>query len=190
MNCKVLYIVWKLLKCKCLKWAHITHLNIKNTSYGQKKSRELNCQFDSRPLKVKNRPDLVVCRWHARYHWKALDKCYNLASTLISIQDLLAKLWAPKIGEVPTLTILGLPFESLGTKCHLDVGLVEKHKVYYKGEGDGFHQVEAMVSLVSSSCSWLVLAPKVLQLCINHLVLVLCKSVWVVEACQFFLVPS
>jgi hypothetical protein len=39
-------------------------------------------------------------------------------------------------------------------------------------------------------CLWLVLAPKVLQLCTNHLVLVLCKFVWVVEACQFFLIPS
>jgi hypothetical protein len=37
------------------------------------------------------------------------------------------------------------------TKCHLDVGLMEKHKVYYKGEGDGFPQVRAMVSLVSPS---------------------------------------
>jgi hypothetical protein len=34
------------------------------------------------------------------------------------------------------------------------------------------------------------LAPKVLKLCTNHLVLVLCKPVWVSEACQFFLVPS
>ncbi len=59
----------------------------------------------------------------------------------------------------------------------MDVGLVERHKVYYKGEGDGFSQVQAMVSLVSLSCPWLVLAPKVLKLCINHLVLVLCRSV-------------
>jgi len=34
-------------------------------------------------------------------------------------------------------------------KCHLDVGLVERHRVYYKGEGGGFPQVRAMVSLVS-----------------------------------------
>jgi hypothetical protein len=39
-------------------------------------------------------------------------------------------------------------------------------------------------------CSWLVLAPKVLQLCINHLVLVFCMFVWIIEACQFFLIPS
>jgi hypothetical protein len=37
------------------------------------------------------------------------------------------------------------------TKCHLDVGLVEKHRVYYKREGGGFPQVWAMVSLMNPS---------------------------------------
>jgi hypothetical protein len=63
------------------------------------------------------------------------------------------------------------------TKSHLDVGLVERHRVYYKGGGGGFPQVQAMMSLVSPSCPRLVLAPKVFQLCINHFVLVLCRSV-------------
>ncbi len=67
---------------------------------------------------------------------------------------------------------------------------MERRKVYYKGEGGGFPQVRAMVCLVSSSCPWLVLAPKVLWLCTNHFVLVLCRFVWIIEACQFFLVPS
>jgi len=40
--------------------------------------------------------------------------------------------------EVPTLVISKLPFGSSGTKNHLDVGIVEKHIVYYKGEGGGF----------------------------------------------------
>jgi hypothetical protein len=43
---------------------------------------------------------------------------------------------------------------------------------------------------MSSSCSWLVLAPKVLQQCTNHLVLVLCRFVWVIEAPQFLLISS
>jgi hypothetical protein len=47
-----------------------------------------------------------------------------------------------------------------------------------------------MVSLVCLSCSWLVLAPKVFQLCTNHFVLVLCSSMRMSEACHFFLVPS
>jgi hypothetical protein len=81
-------------------------------------------------------------------------------------------------------------FGNFGTKCHLDVGLVERHIVYYKGEGGGFPEVRVMMSLVSLSCPWLVLASKMFQLCTNHLVLVLCRFVWVVEACQFFLVSS
>ncbi len=51
------------------------------------------------------------------------------------------KLWDPKVA--------GVPLGSLGTKCHLDVGLVERHKVYYKGEGGGVPQVGVVVSLVS-----------------------------------------
>ncbi len=67
---------------------------------------------------------------------------------------------------------------------------MESCKVYYKGEGGEFPQVMAVVSLVCLSCPWLILPPKVLQLCTNHFGLVLCKSVWVIEACHFFLVPS
>jgi len=77
-----------------------------------------------------------------------------------------------------------------GEKNHLDVGSVERCRVYYKGEGGGFPQVRAMVSLVCPCCPWLILAPKVLQLCTNHFVWVVCRPVWVNEACQLFLVPS
>jgi len=42
---------------------------------------------------------------------------------------------------VLTLAILGLPNGSPRTKCHLDVGLVERHRVYYKGEGGGVPQM-------------------------------------------------
>jgi hypothetical protein len=31
------YIIEKLLECRCLKWARMTHLDTWNTSYGQKK---------------------------------------------------------------------------------------------------------------------------------------------------------
>jgi hypothetical protein len=154
------------------------------------KGQESNWKFDSRPLKVGNRPDFLMCKWRATYRWKTIDEGYNFALDVISIQVMHAKLWAPKVMGVPTLTILGLPLESPQTKCHLDVGLVEKHKIYYKGEGGGFPQVRAVVNFVSPSCPWFVLAPKVLQLCTNHLVLVLCRFVRVVEACEFFLVPS
>jgi hypothetical protein len=40
MDWGFLYIIEKLLKLRCLKWARMTHLEIQNTSYGQKKGRE------------------------------------------------------------------------------------------------------------------------------------------------------
>jgi hypothetical protein len=69
----------------------------------------------------------------------------------------------------------------LGKKGHFDVGPVERCRVYYKGEGGGFPQVRAVVNLVCPCCPWLVLAPKVLQLCTNHFVWVMCRPVWVNE---------
>ncbi len=46
--------------------------------------------------------------------------------------------------------ISGLSLGSPKTKNHLDVAPEKKRKVYYKGEGGGFPQVRAVVSLVSS----------------------------------------
>jgi hypothetical protein len=142
------------------------HLDIWNTSYGQKKGWKSNWQFDSRRLKVKNRFNLLVCKWRVTNRWKNLNEGYNFASNLISIKGLHVKLWGPKIARVSILAILGLPFGSLGTKCHLDVGLVERHKVYYKGEGGGFPQVRAMVSLVSSNLP--VVSPSTKSVLIMH----------------------
>jgi len=50
---------------------------------------------------------------------------------------------------VLTLTVSGLPFGSPGTKSHLDGGLMERCRVYYMGEGDGFPRVQAVVSLMN-----------------------------------------
>jgi hypothetical protein len=190
MSCVIFYIIGKLLERRCLKWALIAHLDIWNASYGQKKGRESNCQFDSWLEKVRNRPDLFIFRWRATYRWKNLDEGYNFVLDRILIRSLFAKLWGSKVVGVPTWAISRLAFGNPGTKSHLDVGPVERCRVYYKGEGDGFPQVWAMVSLVCLCCSWLILAPKVLQLHTNHLVWVLCRPVWMSEACQLFLVPS
>jgi hypothetical protein len=183
-----IYIIGKILKWRCLKWACITHLDIWNTSYGQKKGQESNWQFDSWPLKVGNRPDFLVCRQRATYRWKDFDEGYNFALDLILVRGLHRKLCAPKVVGVLVVGISGLPFGSPGTKNHLDVAPVKRRIIYYKGEGGGFPQIQAMVSLVCPNCLWLVPTPKVLQLCTIHFVLVLCRPVWVIEACQFFIV--
>jgi hypothetical protein len=38
----VFYVIGKLFKCRCLKWARMTYLDICNTNYGKKKNRESN----------------------------------------------------------------------------------------------------------------------------------------------------
>jgi len=120
----VLYIIGKLLEHGCLKWAFITHLDIWNISYGQKKGRESNYQFDSWPQKVRNQPDLLGCREHATYRWKVFNENYNFASNHISIQGLLEKLWGSKVAGVPIGAISRLPLGShrrekpFGCKLH------------------------------------------------------------------------
>jgi len=51
-----LVLLEKVLKRKYRKCPRILDLDICKPSYGQKKGRESNWQFDSRPLKVGNRP--------------------------------------------------------------------------------------------------------------------------------------
>jgi hypothetical protein len=49
-------------------------------------------------------------------------------------------------------------------KCHLDVGPVASHVIYYKGEGGGFPQVRVVVSLVSPSVFVVHLSTKSVQI--------------------------
>jgi hypothetical protein len=114
-----------------------------------KKGRESNCQFDSRPLKVRNRPNLLTYRWHATYHWKYLNKGYNFVLDLTSIGGLKKKLWALKSHESPFREFWDPQHGSLVTKWHLGAGPLARHKEYYKGEGGDFPQVRVVVSLVS-----------------------------------------
>jgi hypothetical protein len=142
----VLYIIEKLLNCRCRKWPRIDHSDICSTSYGKKKGWESNCKFDSWPLKVGNWLDPGACRWSATHHWKSLEESYNFALNLIPIRGMRKELWSCKVPRVQTRTISVILLGGLGTKNHSDVGATERHKVYYMGEGGGFPRVRAVVS--------------------------------------------
>jgi len=58
-----------------------------------------------------------------------LDEGYNFALDLISIGGLNTKSWASNVAGVPISGILGFPLGSPGTKCHLGVGFVARHRV-------------------------------------------------------------
>jgi hypothetical protein len=81
----VLYVIRKVLKSRCPKWPRMSHLDICSLSYGQKKGQESNWQFDSRPLKVGNRPLPDVRFGSATWCWKAFEESYNFALDVILI---------------------------------------------------------------------------------------------------------
>ncbi len=149
---KELFISLKIfLKCTCLKWACMTHLDTEHTSYSQNKGWGVKLAIWLPTTKSQESLDFLTCRWCVTYRWKIIDDGYNFVLNFISIKGVHAKLWAPKVVGVPVMKNSGLPFESLEIKWHLGVGHVARHKVYYKGEGDGFPQVRVVVSLVSLS---------------------------------------
>jgi hypothetical protein len=86
------------------------------------------------------------------------------------------------------LGILGLPLGSPETKWHLGVGPVAMHKVYYKGEGGGFPQVQAVVSLMSLCFPEDRPCTKCSSYALTNLLFGLCKFMWVIEL--FINLPS
>jgi hypothetical protein len=96
----VLGVIGKVLKRRYWKWPRIGHSNICSPSYGQKKGRESNWQFDSRPLKVGNRPLPNISLKSATWRWKALGESYNFDLGLISIRVWGEELWPFKVSGV------------------------------------------------------------------------------------------
>jgi hypothetical protein len=180
---KVPYIIGKVLKCRCPKWPRMSHLDIYSTSYGQKKGQESNCQFERKRLPtIKSRESTRFTGLHATCHIslkssrRGLQLCFKLHWNRSSAEEVIRP-------------------QSLGSPCWRDFGTPmresrERKAIWMqapwrvieytiRGEGGGFPQVWAVVSLVCPCCPWLVLAPKVLQLCTNHFVWVVCRPVWV-----------
>jgi hypothetical protein len=145
----VLNINEKFLKHRCPKWPRVSHLNICSPSYGQKKGRESNWQFDSQPQKVGNQPDSNVQWGSATRCWKVLEESYKIGSDLVPIGGRGEKLWWPKVLGVQTGTVLGLHLGSPGTKRPLGRGRGEAMQWILYGEGGGFPWVRAVVSQVS-----------------------------------------
>jgi hypothetical protein len=145
------YINGKVLKFRCPKWPRMGRLDICSPSYGQKKGRESNWQFDSRPLKVRNRPLPDIVSRSATWLWKVFDASYNFGLDLVPIRVWGKELWASKVPELQLGTVSGLQLGSPGKKSHSNVASTVRHKEYYMGEGGGFPWVWAVVSIVCQS---------------------------------------
>jgi hypothetical protein len=122
----VLGVIGKVLNRRYRKWPCIGHSNICHPSYGQKKGRESNWQFDSWPLKVGNRPAPDVRFGSAIRPWKDLDEGYNFGLDLVAIRSQGEELWPLKVSGVQnrdTWLDFGTPTwesrekEPLGCRC-------------------------------------------------------------------------
>jgi hypothetical protein len=174
MDWKVPYIIKKILERTCLKWDLMTHSDIWNTSYDQKKGRESNCQFDSRPLKSGITP-ISLC---AGGVWHTIGKLSMRATTLLQTSCQAEvytqsygppKSWESQMWEFRD-SHLGVPGQNVIWMW------TSWHKVYYKAEGGDFPQVRVVLSVSSPSLPWLILAPKMFWLCTNQLVVLFCAS--------------
>jgi len=128
----VLSVIGKVLKRRYRQWPRIGHSDICSPSYGQKKGRESNWQFDSQPLKVWNRPLPNVRIESATRRWKDLDEGYNFGLDLVAIRLSSRELWPFKVLGVQLGQFRDSISGSLNKMCHLDVASVTSRKEYYR----------------------------------------------------------
>jgi hypothetical protein len=74
---------------------------------------------------------------------KVLDKGYNFALDLTSVEGYHKMLWASKVTKVPISRIARIPTWESWDKMSFGCKPMAKHIEYYKGEGGGFsHKFE------------------------------------------------
>jgi len=134
----------KVLQRKCFKCHRIVHLDLLCISYDQKKGRESNWKFDSRP-QIPWKQGSMRSTWSVLY---TVGKIFS--RTIRYFPRTLIKTWFEKNMNVQSfgtirIPILGLPLGSPREKWHLDIITAERHIIYYK-EG----------SCVSSQRLWVV----------------------------------
>jgi len=159
----VLGVIGKVLKRRYWKCSRILNLDICNPSYGQKKGRESNWQFDSQPLKVGNRPAPDVWFGSAIRRWKDLDEGYNFGWDLVEIRgqgEEVRPLKVPGVQNRDTWVDFGTPFREsrefvpFGCSPH-----GASHSILYGGWW--WHPASpGRGESCGSKCPWLVLTPK------------------------------
>jgi hypothetical protein len=118
-------------------------------------------------IKVRNHLPFLACRWCDTYHWKDIDESYNFASHFISIKGLygLPKLQKSQFSEFQD--------SNLGVAGQNDIWMLApwpRIENTIKGKVVASPKSRPWWVLRVYVCLWVIHAPKVLQLCINRLV--------------------
>jgi hypothetical protein len=123
----------------------------------------------------------VVCHIPLESSWQGLQCCFKTHLNL----RFACKVMGPQSRESPNFGNFGTPIWESRDKMPFGCGPQEEAQSILKGGRWWLPPSRSRGESCESNCPWLVLTPKVLQLCTNHLVLVLCRSMWVVDACHF-----
>ncbi len=161
----VLGVIGEFLKRRYKKWPRIGHLDICSPSYGQKKGRESNWQFDSRPLKVGNRPLPDLRIESAIRRWKDLNEGYKFGLDLVAIRLCSRELRAPK---VPGLHPGQFRDSNLGVPGKSDIRAWVPRRVTEYTIGSkvvAYSRVRVMVSQVNPNARGLSQHPRVSRKC-------------------------
>jgi hypothetical protein len=162
---RVLHTIGKLLERKCLKWAHMTHLDTSNTSYGQKKGRESNRQIWLPTTKSWESPQFpcvhVMCNIPLESSWWRLQICFRPHVD----QRFAHKDMAPQSCESPNFGNFGWVLVSWPST-----------KYTIRGKVVASHKYGPWWVLWVRVCPCLVCAPKALKLRTNQLVVWFCAA--------------
>jgi hypothetical protein len=128
----VIGVIGKVLKHRYRKWPRIGHSDICSPSYGQKKGRESNWQFDFRPLKSRESTSswrrLEECDTALESSWQELQLWFRICPDL----SLGWGVMAVQSSRSPARIISGLHFGSPNKMCHLDVASATSRTEYYR----------------------------------------------------------
>ncbi len=120
---------WKGLEVQMSKMPSHWPFGHRQPKLWAKEGRESNRQFDSRPLKVKNRPLSDLRIESAIRPWKDLDEGYNFGKTSLRLDFAIGSYELPKFWNFTRdnfRIISGLQLGSPGKKSHLDVASMER----------------------------------------------------------------
>jgi hypothetical protein len=155
----VLDVIEKVLKRRYRKWLRIDHLDIFSPSYGQKKGRKSNWQFNSRPLKVGNQP-LPTSNLRVRHGiGKISTRATTLIETLSRSDSTVGSYERPKFQE-SNRDNFGTPFQEsrefvpFGCSLHYEL-----QRILYGGRW-WLPPSPGRGEFCVSKCPWLVPTPK------------------------------
>ncbi len=127
-------------------------------------------QFDSQPLKVRNRPDFLMCTWCATYNWKVLGKDTILVQTSLQLEVCTQSYGPPKSWESQFREFWD---SNLGVPTQNDIWVMAPWpsiENIIRGKVMASPKSRPWWILWIHVCLWLVHALKILQLRINQLV--------------------